>query len=771
MSTVIGENVSRVDGQEKVRGKALYTGDLKLPGMVQGKVLRCPYPHARIRSIDARKAEALPGVLGVLTRDNLKVTTPYIGAMIKDQPFIALEKARYAGDVVAAVAALDEAAAEEALRAIEVDYEELPSVITVDDALSPTAPLVHDKIQRSRPPAYGAGASYIVHEQSNICHHFHYERSDINKGFSQSDVIFEDEFIYPTAQHYPMEPTISVASFEGGSVTVWSPSQAPFSARQEISRVFGFPLSHIRVIVPHVGGGYGGAKGGLTTILAVALSQHVGRPVRVAFSADENFKTICQPQIKIVVKTGVKKDGTFVARQSQVYLNAGAYVYSTPSVAEKAGYRAHGPYHLPYVQTDSYAVYTNTVPAGAFRGFGGHQAAFAYESQADIIANRLELDPVELRRRNLLGRGDEYAAGDTPIDCDLNAMLDELVEAIEWDNKVEPSKNQRFKRGKGIACAVKDGGGSGKSASAMVRIMSDGSVVLSTGSVEIGQGVRTTMLQVTAEELTLPAEKVEVAALDTHSTPYDHSTNASSATVVMGQAVQRAAQDARRQLVTGAATTMGVPVEDVQLTEGRIVVKEKSLSLPEVMRLCFANFGGEVVGRGSFNQTRDENVPLGQRSPFWEVGFGGAEVEVDEWTGAIRILKYVSVTDAGKMIHPVHCRGQDEGAAVFGIGLSLFEELLYQDGRLANPNLMDYRLPRFRDLPHDFSSRIREDGGGPGPYGAKGVGEGGILGVAPAVCNAVFNATGVRIRHVPLKGERVWRALGEPKVKPPFQIP
>jgi len=239
----------------------------------------------------------------------------------------------------------------------------------------------------------------------------------------------------------------------------------------------------------------------------------------------------------------------------------------------------------------------------------------------------------------------------------------------------------------------------------------------------------------------------------------------------MGQAVLRAAQDARQQLLSTAASTLGVPVEEVQLREGRIIVKEKSWTLPEIMRLCFTNVGGEVVGRGSFNQTRDENVPLGQRSPFWEVGFGGAEVEVDEWTGAIRILKYVSVTDAGKMIHPVHCRGQDEGAAVFGIGLSLFEELLYEDGRLANPNLINYRLPRFRDLPHSFASRIREDGGGPGPYGAKGVGEGGILGVAPAVCNAVFNATGVRIRQVPLKGERVWRALGQPAVKTPAQDP
>jgi len=723
VSTVIGENVPRVDGQEKVTGRALYTGDLKLAGMVHGKVLRCPYPHARIRRIDTRKAETLPGVVVVLTRDNLKVATPYIGAMIKDQPVIALEKARYAGDVVAAVAALDNGVAEEALKAIEVDYEELPAVMSVDDALRPEAPLVHEKIERSRPPAYGRGASYIAHEHSNICHHFHYERGDVNEGFRQSDLVFEDEFVYPTAQHYPMEPTISVASFEGDSVTVWSPSQAPFSVRQEISRVFGMPLSRIRVIVPHVGGGYGGAKGGLTSILAVALSRHARRPVRVAFSADENFKTICQPQIKVVIKTGVKKDGTFVARQSQVYLNAGAYVYSTPSVAEKAGYRSHGPYHIPYVLTDSYAVYTNTVPAGAFRGFGGHQAAFAYESQADIIAHRLEMDPVELRRRNLLGRGEEYAAGDTPIDCDLKGMLEELAEAIEWDKKEEPPKDPRFKRGKGIACAVKDGGGSGKSASATVRIMSDGSAVLSTGSVEIGQGVRTTMLQVTAEELTLPTDKVEVAALDTHTTPFDHSTNASSATIVMGQAVQRAARDARQQLVSAAAAALGVPVEEVQLREGRIIVKEKSWTLPEIMRMCFANVGGEVVGRGSFNQTRDENVPLGQRSPFWEVGFGGAEVEVDEWTGAIRILKYVSVTDAGKMIHPVHCRGQDEGAAVFGIGLSLFEELLYEDGKLANPNLIDYRLPRFRDLPHSFVSRIREDGGG-GAWPLRGQGSG-----------------------------------------------
>ncbi|MEK7210213.1 MAG: molybdopterin cofactor-binding domain-containing protein, partial [Candidatus Binatota bacterium] len=512
------------------------------------------------------------------------------------------------------------------------------------------------------------------------------------------------------------------------------------------------------------------------------------RPVRVAFCAEETFKTICQPRAKITLKTGVKKDGTFVARRCELYLNGGAYANSGPTVTEKAGYRAHGPYRIPHVSTDSYSVYTNTVPGGAFRGFGGPQASFAYESQLDMIAQRMNIDPLELRMKNLLEKGEEYAAGDTPIDCDLKGGIRRVAQEIGWGKKDEanphPSlslegrglkvrdeelKGSRVKRGKGIASAVKDGGGTNKPANAMVKILNDGSVLLFSGSVEIGQGMRTAFLQIVAEELSVSPQEVQMAELDTQYTPFDKGTNASSATSVMGQAVQKAARDAREQLLSAAASVLGTEPPKLQLKEGTIVFQGRSLTFREVMRRYFADSEGEIAGRGFFKVPRNIEVPLGYPSPFWEIGFGAAEVEVDEMTGEVKILKYVSLTDAGKMIHPLQCHGQDEGAAVFGMGQALFEDLVYQDGQLVNPNLVDYRLPRFSDLPRSFHSHILEEGGGPGPYGAKGMGEGGILAVAPAVCNAVYDAIGVRLHGVPLKPEIVWRAINTLTLPSPWQ--
>lgn len=759
MRSVIGQSIHRIDGQDKVTGKAIYTSDIKIPGMVYGKALRSPIPHGRVRRINSKKAESMPGVLAVLTRENLQVAFPYRGGYIKDQPIVALEKVRYAGDIVAAVATTDEELAEEALSKIEVDYEDLPAVLTIDEALKENAPLVHENLHVPQYRGYGKGASHIVHENTNIFYHFRYERGDIEKGLASADFVFEDTFFFPSAHHYPMEAAIGIAHFEGGSFTIWSSTQVPFSTRQEIARTFGLPLSRVRVIVPYVGGGYGGSKSGMASLLAAALSRLADRPVRVAFSAEENFKTICQPRAKMTIKTGVKKDGTFIARRCEVYINGGAYTYSCVAVTEKAGYRAAGPYRIPHLLSDAYGVYTNTVPGSAFRGFGGPQVVFAYESHLDMIAHRLKMDPLNLRMKNLLNRGEEYAPGDTPIDCDLKRGLKQVAEAIEWGKKVEAVKGSGVKRGKGIGCGVKDGGGAGKPAHAIVKILNDGSIVLFSGSVEIGQGVRTAFLQIVAQELSVSPDKIQVAEIDTNYTPYDMGTNASSSTTVMGQAVQRAARDARQQLLSAAASVFGSKVTQVELREEGIFCKDKNMSFQEIMGLYLRESRGEITGRGFFQFPRDDKCPLGHPSPFWEIGMGAAEVEVDEMTGEVRILKYVSLTDAGKMIHPIQCQGQEEGSVMFGIGESLFEDLVYQDGQLTNPNLVDYRLPSFQDFPRSFTSFILEEGGGPGPYGAKGMGEGGILGVAPAVCNAVYDAIGVRISKVPLKGEMVLRAI------------
>lgn len=760
MSTV-GQNPHRIDGYEKVTGKAIYAGDLKIPGMAYGKVLRSPFPHARIRSIDFHNAASTPGVLAILAQENLGAPNPYLGAYVKDQPVVAIGKVRYAGDIVAAVAASEDATAEAALKLIEVDYEELPSVLTVEEALKEGAPLIHENLRKGKDPHYGRGATYVHHEHSNIGHHFRYARGNVEAGFSDADYVFEDTFFFPSAQHYPMEPSVSVATFQGDRVTIWSSTQMPFPLRQSVAGVFGLQVDQVRIIVPHVGGGYGGSKGVLTGILAAALSRLAHKPVRVAFSAEESFNTICQPRVKTTIKTGVKKDGSFVARECQLYLNAGAYVNSTPSVTEKAGYRAHGPYRIPHVLTDAYAVYTNTVPAGAFRGFGAPQVTFAYESQLDIIAQALRIDPVELRLKNLLDRGEEYAPGDTPIDCDLKEGLKQTAEAIDWYKRAETSDGLNVKRGKGIACGVKDGGGTNKAAHAAVRILLDGSIVLLSGSVEIGQGVRTIFCQIVGDEFSVPVDKISVAELDTSYTPFDSATNASSATSVMGQAVQMAAKDARGQLLSVAAAVLKAQPSELFLKGGMIFHRESAFAFQDVMRIHSTNGGFEITGKGFFQFPRTDKVPLGSPVPFWEIGFGAAEVEIDEMTGQIKVLKYVSLTDAGKMIHPIQCRGQDEGSVLFGIGQTLFEDLVYRDGQLINSNLIDYRLPKFGDVPLSFTTIILEQGGGPGPYGAKGMGEGGMLGVAPAVCNAINNATGLRLKAVPLEGEKVWKRISE----------
>jgi CO/xanthine dehydrogenase Mo-binding subunit len=756
--SAIGRNFPRIDGREKVTGTAIYATDLRVPGMLHGGVLRSPVPHARVRRIDAGRARSMPGVAAVLTRENIPVKSPFFGGIFKDQGIVAVDKVRYVGDIVAAVAATEKEIAEEAVKRIDVEYEDLPAVLSLDEALRDNAPLVHEKLHGRKKPQYGRGGTDIRHEGTNICLHFRYEHGDIGQGFASADAVFEETFLFPGAQHYPMEPHLCIVAFEGDGVTVWTSTQSPFLVRQDISELFEIRLDNVRVIVPYLGGGYGGKDGTHAEALAAALARLAGRPVRLALTAEETFKTVCQPGAKVTIKTGVKKDGTFVARCCQVYLEGGAYADAGPSVVEKAGYRAHGPYRIPHVLTDAYHVYTNTVPAGAFRGFGTPQVAFAYESHMETISRGLGIDSLDFRMKNLIGMGQEYSPGDKPLDSDLKAALAELGREIEWGKKTPAPRSGR-KTGKGIACVVKNAGGTNKPANAMVKISDDGTVILFAGSVEMGQGIRTALLQIVAEEFATRPEDVQIAPIDTREIPFDKGTNASSAVTVMGQAVQAACKSARDQLLAAGAPLLGAQPSEIELRDGRLCFHGREITFAVALRGRSGAREQTITGMGHFSLPHNADIALGYASPFWEIGLAAAEIELDEMTGDVRILKYVSVTDAGKMIQPLHCRGQDEGAAVFGIGLSLCEELVYRDGQLINPNLVDYRLPRFRDLPRTFTTRILEQRGGPGPYGAKGMGEGGILAAAPAICNAVYDAIGMRAYQVPLKGERVWRNL------------
>ncbi len=750
---VVGRAQARSDGEDKVSGKAIYTVDVTVPGMAHGKILRSPYAHARLTRVDASGAEKLPGVCAVITRAD-QARLSMFGAAYKDQTIVAVDKVRYAGDPVAAVAAVDEATAEEALSLIDVDYEELPAVASLDEALAPGAPLVHEAAasggelmgQRYEPPKEFAG--------TNLCYRFSYAKGDVEEGFKKADHVFEDVFTFPRVQHFSMEPHATVAHFEGDRITLWAATQEPFTLREHLAEIFHLPLNRIRIIVPYLGGGYGGKLAVKTEPLAAALSWKAKRPVRLAHSVEESFKTVSRHPARVQIKTGVMKDGKLVARQCLIHMETGAYADAGPRVTQKAGYRCFGPYRLPHMRTDAYTVYTNTVPAGAYRGFGTLQVTWAYESQMDIIAEKLGLDPLDFRLKNLLKKGEPYTPGDTPVDCDLRAGLLQAAEEIGWRDK------KKAGRGKGLAVCIKDGGGTYKVSSAAVKMNADGSVVLLTGTVEVGQGARTALSQVVAEELGLPFEAVTVAQLDTDVTPYDVNTNASSSTVVMGLSVQRAAQDLKRQMLRHGARALKTRPTQLVLRGGKVHgPKGTSLSFAKLMEQVFLSKAGEIVGRGAYQDVKSKKAALGSPTTFWEISWGAAEVEVDHDTGEIRLLNYVSLADVGQAINPILCEGQDEGGAMNAIGHSLLEEMIYKDGQLLNPNLIDYRVPSFESLPKKFESILVESHNGPGPFGSKGTGEGGLLPVASAIGNALYRAAGVRLYSLPLTPEKVWQAL------------
>jgi CO/xanthine dehydrogenase Mo-binding subunit len=759
---VVGHAEPRSDGAEKVTGKAIYTVDVELPNMAHGKILRSPYAHARLERVDASKAEKVAGVFAVITRDDQRRLNMF-GAAYKDQTIVAVDKVRYAGDPVAAVAAVDEATADEALALIEVDYEDLPAVTSIDEALAPGAALVHEASasggelmgQRYEAPKEFSG--------TNLCYRFSYDKGDVEAGFKKADYVFEDTFTFPRVQHFSMESHATVADVEGDRITLWAGTQEPFTLREHIAEIFRMPLNKIRVIVPYVGGGYGGKLAVKTEPLAAALSWKAKRPVRLAHTIEESFRTVTRHPARVKIRTGVMKDGKLVARQCVIHMETGAYADAGPRVTQKAGYRCFGPYRLPHMKTDAYTVYTNTIPAGAYRGFGTLQVTWAYESQMDIIAEKLGLDPLDFRLKNLLNKGELYTPGDTPVDCDLKAGLRQAAEEIGWNIKTaSPGKAL----GKGLAVCMKDGGGTYKVSSAAVKMNADGSVVLLTGTVEIGQGARTALSQVVAEELGIPYGAVTVAELDTDVTPYDVNTNASSSTVVMGLSVQRAAQDLKRQLLRHAARILKTKPGRLFLSGGKIVgSKNQTLSFPELMHKVFLSKSGEMIGHGAYQSIKSPKAALGSPTNFWEISWGGAEVEVDRDTGEIKLLKYVSLADVGKAIHPVLCEGQDEGGVMNAIGHTLLEEMVYKDGQLLNPNLVDYRVPSFHHLPKDFETILVESGNGPGPFGSKGTGEGGLLPVAAAIGNAVYHATGLRLYDLPLTPEKVWRGLQKKKHK------
>ncbi|HZR93439.1 MAG TPA: xanthine dehydrogenase family protein molybdopterin-binding subunit [Gaiellaceae bacterium] len=730
----IGRSHPRLDAREKLRGQAQFAGDLLVPRMLHGRVLRSPAAHARIVSIDTSSAERIPGVVCVLTGADLGDIDPYYGHAIKDRPIVAIDKVRFQGEPVAAVAAETPAAAAAGVDAIAVEYEELPVVADVEAALAEGAPVVNDTVPR---PGLFHGLGQLPPREGNVCYRYRIDRGEPEAVFARADVVVEGEYVFPAVYQYALETHTVVAQFEGDEITVWASCQHPFLVRAELADLFGVPVANVRVVVPYLGGGFGSKSYTKMEPLTVALARKAGRPVRIQNRVAESMVTTRRHNMRCRMRTAATADGRLLAREVECLLDTGAYADNGPRVTATAGDAAPGPYRWAAYRVDACCVYTNTAPAGSYRAFGATHVQWIGESQVDEVARRTGIDPLELRRLNLLTPGEEVRSGGKPLDADLVGDVEKVAEAIGWGEPKEPFV------GRGVSVGLLAAGAHPVS-SAVCRLEADGRVVVLVGTTEMGQGPRTAFAQIAAEEIGVEPEDVTVRGADTRFTPYDRSTGASRSTTLAGLAVQRAAADVRAQLERIAGTSELEPGSHVEL-----------------LRKHFGFAGGELIGRGEVAPA-DGSGSYAEGPVFWEVCVGAAEVEVDPDTGVVRVRRTATAADVGRAINPQLVERQDEGATMQGIGNALFEEMVYEEGLLLNDTLLDYRVPSFEDLPDEMTCVIVENGDGPGPYGAKGCGEGALAAVPAAIVNALADA-GVPMNELPLTPERVWRRIQQLK--------
>ena len=799
--SAVGSSTPRVDGNAKVSGAAQYTADIELPGMLHAKALRSPHPHARLVGIDVSRAAALPGVIAIVTRDDLEGLNPYYGAVVEDQPVLAMERVRCVGDIVAAVAAEEREIAEEAVELIEAEYEPLPAVFDVVEAARPGAPIIHE--ERFETQAAIFREQLNLNAGGNVCSVFRAGDGDVDDGFAESDEIFENTYRMPPVQHGHIEPHVAAAVWESPNrLLVHTPCQNAVGLQEQLARIFNLPESGVRVVVPHVGGGYGGKTHARLEPVTALLARKAGRPVQWVLTREEVFLTGRRYGAFVRMKTGFKRDGSLVAREVEVFYDLGAYALSGPANAKTGSYVASGPYRVPNRRLTTYAVYTNLPPAGPYRGVGVPHVAWAYESEMDRIARHLGMDPLELRLKNLLQEGDVFVTGESLVSVGISDCLRQVASGIGWRGRAEQqddgargvpedeagpretgkpaggdqdathSRPQTarhtgsLRRGKGLAVIMKSTTTPTASA-ASVRLNGDGSVMLLTSSTEMGQGVRTCLAQIVAERLGFPVERVTVSAPDTDVTPYDKSTSSSRTTFHMGNAALRAAEEVREQLLEAGAQALEVDKEDLELGADGVRVRgvpDRSLTVPQLLRVKYGDSVGSIFGSCNFQVQGglDPRTGKGKAAAFWFFAACGAEVEVDVETGKVRVLNVATSVDVGKAINPVQCGLQNEGSMLEALGAAFFEEMVFEQGQPVNGTLLEYMLPSMEDHPERFQSLLVETPHPDGPFGAKGVGEAVIPAVAPAIGNAVANALGgVNITELPLRPERVVAALAE----------
>jgi 4-hydroxybenzoyl-CoA reductase alpha subunit len=758
--SLIGKPIPRIDARAKVTGEAKYAADYSLPDMLWCKLLRSPYPHARILDIDTSRAERLSGVKAIVTGKDFGGWTWGWMASTRDEPPLAVDKVRYMAEAVAGVAAIDEDTAEEACGLIKVDYEELPGVFDPEEAMQEAAPKVHDYVQ------------------NNMSVEYHWNFGDVEKAFAESDIVREDKFRTSRATHGYLEPPAILAFYDPtGYITVWAAKQSPYFLYRHLAACFKLPLSRVRVIQPFIGGGFGGTKNDSLAgdFCAVLLSKLTGRPVKYVESMEEELVTSRRRHSMIVYsKMGAKRDGTLTAIHHRVIADGGGYTAVSPLTMYLAGFATPLPYKLPNFKYDAYRVFTNNPIGAAMRGHGITHSRFAAEIQMEMIAEELGIDPVEIRMRNAIDNpksGTIYETINkvTLKTCGIKECIEKIARDPIWrDRDKMPRKEGNISWGVGLSGTSYLGGArqlGHQSCAAVIRICEDGTVNLITGATDCGQGSDTVLCIIAAEELGIKMEDIDIKRVDSAYTPVDPGSYGSRVTILAGQATQKAAREAKKQLLEAAAKTWQVKPEEVEIREGQVFVisdRQKSMPFSKLARIaCYSGTGAVILGTGYSSyglEPLDLTAGIGNGGTSYSFTSQSARVGIDMETGKITITDFVIASDCGRLLSPITAEGQIEGGAVQGLGQTIYEDFIMDKGKTLNPTFLDYKMPMSMDVPSVKLIDV-ETNDPDGPFGAKEASEGSIVSAPPAVISAIHDATGVWFKELPVTPEKIIRAL------------
>mgnify|MGYP000488804813 FL=1 len=776
MSKYIGVSVPRVDGVKKVTGAAKYVGDMKWPRMLYAKCVKSPYAHAKIVSIDISAAKALKGVHDVITGDYY---TKRGGLYLEDKNFLAVNTVKFYGEPVVAIAAETPEIAEAACDLVKVEYEPLPVINNPMEGMAKDAVLIHPELH-----TYKVVPIFHPQAHTNISHHHIIRKGDADAAFKYAEehpdeyYITEHEYHVPHVQHTPIENHIAVAQYEpDGKCTVWASCQSPYAVRQALSATFDIPLNKMRIISPYVGGGFGAKAGTTIEGIIIPLAMHSkGRPVMMEYTREEEFvNSYVRQGLYTKIKTAVRKsDGKFLAVQNNFYWDGGAYTEYGVNIVKASGFASTGPYEFDNVKTDAYCVYTNNPVGGPYRGFGMCEIHFGIEQNIDEVAKEIGMDPIEIRRVNGLAPGKSTGTGEIMKSCGFLEALDQVAEAIQYDKPCDPPSGPHKVRGKGIAGGWKSPSQPTNAGSAaIIRMNEDGTFFLMTSGHDIGQGSDTALTQIAAEVLCCDPSKFTIRTGDTDHTPYEWQTVASRITYCAGNAIKLAAEDLKEKLLDLAQIKLGYIKRELYLEDGWIINRnhpESRMPMSDLaLGLAFedgSGYGGPAIGVGTFTLPNNINYdPATGYSPkpaaFWTTAVAGAEVEVDTETGIIEVKKMVESCDPGHIVNPELYKAQVEGGMMQALGTVLFEELKLKDGKVLNKSFVDYKIPTIDNAPETFIAMGVEHPEETGPYGARGIGEPAMVPGAPAIANAIYNATGCRFTEMPITPERMLKALQE----------